>query len=481
MLWVPSALGAAMALAAVAFGEPALAAGFVALVVAGALLNLALSRIATNGRGFSTGETLATAALAWALTGLLGAIPFWLNAQLVVDDGALAVFRDPLSSLFESVSGFTTTGLTMVSDASELPRTMQLWRSSMQWVGGVGLALLMISLMNPERDGGDLPETELALPDGENLARTVRIVWAIYAGLTAIGIGAFLASGAPAWESVNHAMTGIATGGFTVTENSFADYAAPVQIVAMGLTVAGAISFGVYREALTAGEPLAPLRSGPVRVLLGGIAFAIALLWLARLEFETDAGPLVVPFQVISAFGTAGFSTATLGDWHSAPLAVLIACMTIGGASGATTGGIKTDRLLLLWRGIGWRVRRLFADGRGSAHVVDGERRPSDRARLEVEGAATLTALWIVTALGGCLALAPVVGDEHSFTEIAFEVMSAQSGVGLSVGIAGESLPAAGKWTLIVLMWAGRLELLAACALLWLPFARRADPDPARS
>ena len=479
ILRVPAAMGVGTAaLAWLALDEGHLAPAWLALAAAAAGLDLALGPLSRRSRNrHSTGEILATMALAWALIGALGTLPLVVAAALEGGAGsAMRAFDDPLSALFESVSGFTSTGLTMVSRPDELPATVQLWRSLTEWVGGAGLALAMLTLINPDRDGGDeLFDSELSVAHGDSVRRVARRVWTLYVVLTAFGVGLFAACGMAWWEALNHGMTAISTGGFSVTADSFGAYGAPAQLAAMLVMLLGAVSFGVVLRAIERRDPLELAGHGPTRVLLGGIALAVGLLWLSRLEFETDAGALALPFQAVSAFATAGFSTVSLGDWHSAPLAVLIACMAIGGTSGATTGGFKTDRLLLLGRGVVWRLRRLFrTDGEGREHDVDGERLGTKDARLRVEGAATLVALWVATWLLGCLALAPVAGEDRTFTQVAFEVMSAQAGVGLSVGITDAELAPGGKWTLIALMWAGRLELIAAFALLWLPFARRA-------
>jgi trk/ktr system potassium uptake protein len=140
MLWVPAAMSLIMVLAALIVGEGFLAWAFVPVFLAVLAINFALKLcIKTQPVSFSTGETLATVALAWAVIMLLGAIPFWI-CSLLSEETAVRVFQHPLNGLFESVSGFTSTGLTMVNQPSKLPLTLQFWRSFMEWIGGVGLA-----------------------------------------------------------------------------------------------------------------------------------------------------------------------------------------------------------------------------------------------------------------------------------------------------------------------------------------------------
>ena len=452
-------------------GEGWASTGFITLAICAAALGALFRWRARSDEDYTTGETMATVALAWALAAALGAIPFVVAALLQPQLEALKVFADPVNALFESVSGFSSTGLSMVDRPADLPHTLQFWRSLMEWVGGIGLALLAIALLNPQTDHDDLFNSELNKPFGEDSRRMVIEIWGIYAALTILGIAAFWALGMPAWESLNHGMTAIATGGFAVTNDSFGAYSVPLQSVAIVLTILGAICFAGYHETLRQRNPLVLLRRGPVVFVFAGIAVATGLLWLSRLHFQSDDGLMTFLFQTVSAFGTAGFSTASLGDWHSAPLAVLILCMVIGGASGATTGGVKTDRILLICRGIGWRLQRLFGRGQDE-RTIDGESVRAEEARIRVETAATLVSLWMLSALAGCLILAPIAGDEWTLTQVGFEVMSALSSVGLSVGITDAALPASGKWLLMLLMWMGRLELFAVFALLWMPIAR---------
>jgi trk system potassium uptake protein TrkH len=454
-------------------GEAGFGLSFALMVTVAAGLRWLLCRAGPpeTSRQHTVAEKMATVALAWAMVALLSAIPFWLAPWTTGPMHNVATFHSILNGLFESVSGVTSTGLSMVAKPSELPASLQFWRTFTEWVGGVGIALLMITLMNPKNDATALFNTELNKNFADDAQQTARWIWKIYAGLSVFAVGLFLLLGMPAWQALNHGLTGIATGGFSVTDDSFNVYSVPIQTAASVIMIAGAISFAAYRLAIQRRNPLQLLRNGPVLALLSGVALATGLVWLARLEFEADGGFYAAFFQAVSAFATAGFSNADLSEWHSATLAILVMGMFIGGASGATTGGVKIDRILLLARGIGWRLQRQFGKRPGEEVRIGDESFSPETARLQVESAATLVALWMFTVLMGCLALSAVVGDEWTFTQVGFEVMSAISSVGLSTGITSAELPAAGKWILMLLMWAGRLEIFALLALLWLPLA----------
>ena len=376
MLWVPALMGGIMVAVAWLADEGRLAWGFVAMSAAalaiGAVLRLLSNRPHADWR---PGESMATVAFAWALIAGLGAAPFLFAAWLAPNVPSLALFAQPANALFESVSGFTSTGLSMVSRPSELPATLQFWRSFMEWIGGVGVALLVIAWLNSAADGGDLFDAELNKNFAQDAKHSAVWIWAIYGGFTAFAVLLFLLLGMPPWQALNHGLTAIATGGFSITYDSFASYSDAIQLAAVLLTVLGAISFSAYRPALQQRRPWLPLQRGPTVFLLAGIPLASALLWLLRWRLDQDGSAgrwLDALFQAASAFGTAGFSTVSLSGWPAAALAVLIVCMAIGGASGATTGGLKIDRVLLLARGVGWR---LAAGGWRGCFTVSAARR----------------------------------------------------------------------------------------------------------
>lgn len=422
---------------------------------------------------YSMAETLATAALGWALVGLLGGISFYIAAYLVPDNTAVVLFQAPLNCLFESVSGFTSTGLTVIKDPSALPATLQFWRSFMEWIGGAGLALLMMTILNPSSDGGDLFNAEISKSFTGDVRRTAKDIWWIYIVLSLLSMGLFAVLGMPLWESINHGMTAISTGGFTITRESFGHYKTSLQIAAIAIMTLGAISFAAYHQLVVKRDFFSFCRRGPILFLIIGIFIISFLLWQYQRVFDVDDAYTRILFQAASSFTTSGFTVTTLDDWQPTTLILLLIGMFIGGASGATTGGVKIDRILLLLRSIGWRFERLFKGKIEREVVVDDQSLPIEQARLQVEGAATLIALWLVTGMVGCLIMVPICIDEWSFMQILFEVMSALGSVGLSTGIVSSELSAAGKGTIIVLMWMGRLELIAAFALLLLPMARK--------
>lgn len=177
---------------------------------------------ASPGAPAALSQAMIIVALGWLWIVLLGAIPLFIAAHLETDlSGSVRVFRNSLNALFESMSGFTSTGLTMAQDPCTLPMSMQWWRTFSEWIGGVGVIVLALALFDPTEEhdslyGAETRSTQL----GESIQETARRIWAIFFGYTLFAIGAFSLSGMPIGESVNHGMTGIATGGFSITSNT---------------------------------------------------------------------------------------------------------------------------------------------------------------------------------------------------------------------------------------------------------------------
>lgn len=425
-------------------------------------------------RGFRPSEDLClrdgmiVAALAWLVVPLAGALPLFLVGRSVgATSSEAAVFAAPVNALFEAMSGFTSTGLTMSEHPSELPRAIQWWRSMSQWIGGLGVIVLMLALVRPGAAPLHLYRAEAreerVLP---SVKSTVRAFLGIYAGWTTVGIIGLWLSGAPAWEALNHGLTALATGGFTITDRG--SLGSPrTQMVLMALVVVGALSFNAHARLLRERKLSALWADGQHRLfwlLLAGGIVAVAL------ENRTSQGEWLwgqSAFQAVSALGTAGFQSARLESWSEGAKLLLVAAMIIGGAAGSTAGGIKMARAYLLLRGVEWRYRQvLLRPHEVMRHAIDGRGVSSERAIGAVEAAAVLAVAWVVFLFLGALALLHLVPAQASLGSVFLEVASAQGNVGLSSGITTPALPLGGKLVLMGLMWIGRLEILPILILL---------------
>jgi len=409
---------------------------------------------------------LVIAALGWLLAAILGAIPFFLSAHLGMPSAS--VFRDYGNALFESMSGFTTTGLSVVGRPDLLPRTLQWWRSLMQWIGGVGIIVLMLGLTStPIRPGKGIFFAERDEKIHPSISSTIRTMWWIYVLYTFIGIVLLWGMGMTMWDAINHSMTALSTGGFSTSPASMGKYAGwGVRLGVLVLMLLGGTSFATHYDLL--GGKKDRLRANLVQfrwLVLFCVGFAVALVGenlLSRPGISLGASV----FQGVSAVTTTGFQTESLTGWSEGAKLIMILAMFIGGAAGSTAGGIKVMRAVLLVRGVGWWLNRTISTPRKVLRFrIGNEKLSPEEAGYRVQGAAVIFSAWLVCTLVGAAILMHVIPGEFTLTDSLFEVVSAQSTVGLSVGITGAEMSLTAKSVLIVNMWMGRLEVLPILVL----------------
>jgi trk system potassium uptake protein TrkH len=426
-------------------------------------------------------HAMVLAALAWVVVPLIGTIPFLLISDhfAAVPDApqTILLFGDFWNALFEAFSGFTSTGLTMTLDPSELPRALQWWRSFMEWIGGIGVIVLMLIILDPSSDAYRLYRSEgreeKILP---NLRNSVRAMGKIYLLYTAAGILLLRLLGMPWWEALNHGLTGISTGGFSTTANSMAGYSPAIQLAMILLMLFGAISFATHYRLLYERRWLEAWRALQPRVLLFLLLTGGVLLLLENVWYQGEWLPLDSAFQWVSALGTAGFSTADIARWSPAAHLLLTLAMIIGGAGGSTAGGIKLNRVAVIYKGLIWRFKRIYSKPHELVrYEIDGEVLSEEQIGRRLEAAGILIALWALTLLLGVLVLLHVLPDQLDLHLIIFEANSALSSVGLSVGLTTPDLRWPAKLAYILLMWMGRLEIIPVFILFSWPLGRLRD------
>mgnify|MGYP000181984049 CR=1 FL=1 len=426
---------------------------------------------ATRGAGsFQRYQSMLIAALSWVLIALLGALPVWLSALSApaAASSALTVFQNPAHAVFESVSGFTSTGLTVVARASELPAHLQWWRSFSQWVGGIGVILLLLAILPAERGAINLyfseAREEKILP---TVKSTVRAIWAIYLGYTLLAMGLLWLAGEPAWRAVNHGMTAIATGGFTITDDSLAGAPASVQLAYIPIMLAGAVSFLIhYRLIIERAAPRSLWQLAELRLLawitLGGGLALMAERWLALGE----GGGITTAFVWVSALTTAGFTAADLSIWADGALLLVLIGVLTGGMAGSTSGGVKLLRVSLLLKDLVAQLRRL----RATPHEVvvlrhDGERVTPARMAELGRIASRLVGVFMLLWLLGVFVMLHLLPADTRLAHVFFDTASALFNSGLATGVAGPGLETAGALVLSTLMLLGRLEIFPLLVL----------------
>jgi len=461
-------------LACLAFGEwfavPAFLITFGLFSVLGVLLRLVGGG---QGRDIRLKHGMLTAAVAWLLIPLLSGVCFVLVGDSIPPDSHLVCDMTFLDGFFESMSGWTTTGLTMVDDEVLLPFSLQLWRSLMQWVGGVGVVVLGLAILGRPGTGA----FSLYMGEGRadklrpRIVSTARTMLKIYIVYTALATVTFFVLGMPLWGSLNHALTVLPTGGFAVTDNSIQDYdSVGVEIAVIVFMLVGAISFVVHNDVFRRhfSQLWRDVQNKALfwLSLLGGVLLASELIVGVPMTGGVLRAVRLSSFQFVSCLSTTGFQTADLSLWSPSAKIILSLAMIAGGAAGATVGGVKLIRVILLAKGAQWEFLRTFLPKRmlvpkrlGSV-VLDDE----EFSDIVLE-AGSLSFMYLVLLGIGVLALMATLGD-ISLVDAFFEVCSAQGTVGTSVGLTRAQMPAPAKLMLIINMWTGRLEIFPVLMLL---------------
>ncbi|MGB3193440.1 MAG: TrkH family potassium uptake protein [Limnoraphis sp.] len=415
-------------------------------------------------------EAMLTVALSWGLIPIIGAIPFLLTVSQSPPDISLTVlgFNNPWNAFFEAFSGFTSTGLSMAVSPSQLPHSLQWWRSFMEWIGGVGVIVLILSILEPSLSNYKLYSAEGRNTNlADSVTDTVRWIWKIYLLYTIASILLLRVAGMPWWDAINHGMTGISTGGFSIKDNSIGSYNPIIQIAIILIMTAGAISFYIHSK-LIKKRRISVLWSDSQHRLFWSILFLgiLVLAWANR-QFEGSALILDTIFQWVSALGTCGFNTVKIQDWSASAKLILSVGLFTGAAAGSTAGGLKLSRVVSLGKGIIWRVKHILKQPDGVLHYkIDNQKLTEEEANNRVQGAAVLAVFWISLIVLGTIILVNFAKPIYTLSDVIFEVTSALGGVGLSTGITDPLLHWAGKLVLMMFMWMGRLEVIPVVILL---------------
>ncbi len=315
-----------------------------------------LSSVRQDSKRLQTRDGFVAVALCWIVLGLFGALPYALYGFSYVD------------GVFETVSGFTTTGATIVAAPSALPRALQFWRALTQWMGGMGVLVMVLALLPSLGEGSvNLMKAESPGPISSKLlpktSETARSLYFIYIALTIAETLCLRIVGMPLFDSVTTAFTTISTGGFSVRDESIAYYQSEVinwiVIVFMFLS---AINFSVFFQ-IHRRQWKEALKSEELRVYTG-ITLGAAALIAANLIYSAGKGVYEAVsesvFQVVTLMTTTGYATADFDLWPHLSKAVLLFVMLIGGCAGSTAGGLKVSRVVILFKGLRRELRRIL-------------------------------------------------------------------------------------------------------------------------
>ena len=442
-------------LVALYYGDRGLMPLLVAVLVSGTLGGVLAGRFGLKSRSLSHREGFLLVLLTWLAAGFLGAIPFYLSPFFIS-------FTD---AFFESVSGFTTTGATVLSDIEALPDSLLFWRSFTHWLGGMGIILLGIAILPLIGTGGmELYRAEFSGAKSEKLtpriAETANALWRIYAMLTVVGFLALMAAGMSPFDSICHAFSALGTGGFSTRNASIESFQSPaIEMVLIVLMLVAGINFTQHYRLFVQRNPYAFFKDRELQVFALIIAVAtaaVALSLVLNQTFTLAAGVRKALFQVVSIATTTGFSSANFELWAPFPQLVLLALMFGGGCTGSTAGGLKISRIHLLL-GVVRREFRQMVERRGVFAVYsNGQAVPE----ATIQSLLNLVYLAFLINFAACILLTALGVDV--LTAIA-AVAASMFNIGPGLGGVGPAdnyghFPGLVKWTLAVCMLAGRLE-----------------------
>ena len=405
--------------------------------------------------------------LAWTVGCAFAALPFVFWRLSYTD------------AFFETMSGLTTTGSTVIVGLDAAPKAILLWRSILNGLGGIGIIVMAIAILPFLRVGGmQLFKTESSDKADKVLPRPGQVAAAtaqVFLILTVICALAFMLAGMSGFDAVNHALTAIATGGFSTHDASFAFYEdrPAVQWVGAVFMLLGGLPFVAYVK-MAQGNPFALVTNPQVQTFLTIILVAIGLVT----AYLMNDGSLTfwpalrhASFNLISVITTTGYASLDYMQWGSFPLVVIYLFMFLGGCSGSTAGGIKVFRMQIV--GIAFRMQVLKMI---YPHAVTPRQYTGIRLSDEVIASVLVfVTIYILTVAAISLCLAAFGLDFVSaITGASQAVGNIGPGLGDKIGPAGNyaSMPVGAKWILAVGMMLGRLELLTAYVLLTPAFWR---------
>lgn len=399
---------------------------------------LDLEKMREDVSELTLGQILALVSAAWLIIPAISSIPY------------LAYSFGPVDAYFESISGWTSTGLSALPNLDGLPPSLILYRSVTQWVGGLGIVILMLTVMKG-REAKHFLKAEGRTPTDVGISKTAGSIWGIYLLLTLIGIGLLYAVGFDPLNSVNLTFAGVSNGGFfpfnSYTFNDFQKFALA------GLMFGGATSFIFYRNLLARRFREAFLDEELWLYVL------ITLVAVALIYIVSHEGIYNTLLNSISAIACGGFAIGDLSIMGAFPIYILILLMLMGGMMGSTTGGIKLWRILVVLKSILRDIKAAFLPP-GSVQIVKINGRPISEEFI-VESSTFIFAYVILFLFGSGVLMAINYEIEDSM----FMIASALGNVGLAI-IPIPAMAQGTKIFLIALMYLGRIEIFPSLALM---------------
>ncbi|HUV14759.1 MAG TPA: potassium transporter TrkG [Acidobacteriota bacterium] len=444
------------------------------------LLVALLSGLAAGGAGgfafrpkpheINRREGILFVVLAWVVLVTLGALPYFFSPH----------FPGFTDAFFESISGFTTTGATILLDIEGLPRSLLLWRALTHWFGGMGIILLGIAILPLLGTGGmELYRAEFSGAHSEKLkpriAETALALWKIYVAFTLAEYVALRWAGMTSFDAVCHSFATMATGGFSTKAASIESFQSPaIEYVIIIFMILAGINFTQHYRLFVERNARSFLRDPEIRYYALGIVLAVVAISISLMSYSATSISESFRqslFQVVSIITTTGFSSVDFELWPAFGTFVLLVLMFIGGCTGSTAGGMKTARIVMLLNVVGREFKRMV-ERRGVFAVRFGGRAVSEGT---VASVLNLVYLAFIINFIACLTLTAAGLDlMTAFSAVVASMFNIGPGLG-SVGPAENyaHLPGLVKWVLSFCMLAGRLEFYTVLVIFTPMFWRK--------
>ncbi|MFI3251407.1 MAG: TrkH family potassium uptake protein [Eubacteriales bacterium] len=445
------------------YGEYNAAVAFFKTLIILLLVVLVLRALCRNApKGFYAKEGLFCVGLSWIVMGLIGSVPFYLSQEI----------PDYIDAFFEIVSGFTTTGASILNDVEALTHGMLYWRSFSHWVGGMGVLvfLLAVAPVSGRSDGFAMHILRAESP-GPNVGKlvprmrqTAMILYLIYIGLTIANAIFLLLGDMPLFDAVCTALGTAGTGGFGIKNDSIAGYSPYIQWVTTIFMLLFGVNFSCY-YLLLLGKVANVFKDEELRLYLGIIAGSITLITINLWgRFETlEEGLRHVSFQVATVITTTGFATTDFDQWHSFSKSIMFCLMLVGASAGSTGGGFKCGRLLLVFKILKRNIEQVLAPQKIQVVRLNGQ--AMDEKILSHTNA-YLAAYVVIMAVSYII----ISLDGFSITTNLSAVVACFNNIGPGFEGVGPTQNYAGfstlsKFVLIINMLAGRLEIFPILVL----------------
>jgi trk system potassium uptake protein len=432
-------------------------ASFVTMLTGGCI---ALATRSTLADGLGRRQSFALTSAVWLVLPAFGALPFVLGVPNV---GWTDAF-------FEAVSGMTTTGATVFVGLDNMPPGVLLWRSILQWLGGLGIIVVALIFLPVLRVGGMQHfQSEAFDTLGKVLPRAYDISMAlfqIYIGLTVATIMAYMAFGMGGFDALNHGMTTIATGGFSTRDASFSAFVGPLEYVSTLFMILAGLPFIRFIQ-MMGGSFRAVWQDVQVRAFFRWMAYAIAAIVIYRLA--TTGGTFTdvlrgTMFNVVTLFSGTGYASEDVQGWGDLPLVIVILVGFIGACTSSTGCSLKVFRYLVLFEAIRTRIRQLRSPQQVQSVRIGGQRVSSDVVSSVIVMFTVFGASFMLLALAlALIGLEPRTAITAAWTAIC----NVGPVFGPEVGATGavDQFSTAAKWLMIFGMYLGRLEILVVLVL----------------